>query len=34
MPVVKLDGGPVGNGEPGPAAAELQGRLRACASSA
>jgi 4-amino-4-deoxychorismate lyase len=34
MPVVELDGRPLGNGEPGPAAAELQERLRAFASSA
>ena len=34
MPVVELDGRPLGKGEPGPAAAELQERLRACASSA
>jgi 4-amino-4-deoxychorismate lyase len=33
MPVVELDGAPLGDGEPGPAARELQTRLRACASS-
>jgi 4-amino-4-deoxychorismate lyase len=33
MPVVELDGRAVGAGEPGPAAGELQRRLRACASS-
>ena len=33
MPVVALDGAPVGNGEPGPAAAELQSSLRARALS-
>ncbi|HEX5467760.1 MAG TPA: aminotransferase class IV [Gaiellaceae bacterium] len=33
MPVVELDGQAVGAGGPGPAAAELQRRLRACASS-
>jgi len=34
MPVVELDGRRLGAGEPGPAAADLQGRLRECASSA
>lgn len=33
MPVVRLDGRPVGGEKPGPAAQELQTRLRACASS-
>jgi 4-amino-4-deoxychorismate lyase len=33
MPVVELDGSPVGSGSPGEAAQELQIRLRACASS-
>jgi branched-subunit amino acid aminotransferase/4-amino-4-deoxychorismate lyase len=33
MPVVELDGSPVGSGAPGEAAQELQTRLRACASS-
>jgi len=33
MPVVELDGSPVGPGAPGEAAQELQIRLRACASS-
>jgi 4-amino-4-deoxychorismate lyase len=33
MPVVELDGAPLGAGTPGPAAQELQTRLRACASS-
>ena len=33
MPVVELDGAPLGVGTPGPAAQELQTRLRACASS-
>jgi 4-amino-4-deoxychorismate lyase len=33
MPVVELDGSPVGSGAPGEAAQELQIRLRACASS-
>jgi 4-amino-4-deoxychorismate lyase len=33
MPVVELDGEPVGSGAPGEAAHELQTRLRACASS-
>ena len=33
MPVVALDGAPRGPGTPGPAAQELQTRLRACASS-
>lgn len=33
MPAVRLDGRPVGDGTPGPAAQELQTRLRACASS-
>jgi 4-amino-4-deoxychorismate lyase len=33
MPVVELDGKPLGRGEPGEAARELQTRLRACASS-
>ena len=34
MPVVRLDGDPLGAETPGPAAGELQRRLRACASSA
>jgi 4-amino-4-deoxychorismate lyase len=34
MPVVELDGRALGSGEPGRAAADLQGRLRECASSA
>src|SRR5215208_3429733 len=34
MPVVEIDRDPIGAGVPGPAAAELQRRLRACASSA
>jgi hypothetical protein len=34
MPVVEIDRHPIGAGVPGPAAAELQRRLRACASSA
>jgi 4-amino-4-deoxychorismate lyase len=34
MPVVELDGRTLGAGAPGPAAGELQARLRACASSA
>jgi 4-amino-4-deoxychorismate lyase len=33
MPVVELDGNPVGSAQPGEAARELQTRLRACASS-
>lgn len=33
MPVVELDGSPLGKGEPGLAARGLQTRLRACASS-
>jgi 4-amino-4-deoxychorismate lyase len=33
MPVVALDAAPLGAGTPGPAAQELQTRLRACASS-
>jgi len=33
MPVVELDGAPVGDGKPGPAAAELQAALRARALS-
>ena len=33
MPVIGLDGAPLGAGSPGPAAQELQTRLRACASS-
>ncbi|HEY3069714.1 MAG TPA: aminotransferase class IV [Gaiellaceae bacterium] len=33
MPVVELDGKPLGTGAPGEAARELQTRLRACASS-
>jgi 4-amino-4-deoxychorismate lyase len=33
MPVIALDGAPLGAGSPGPAARELQTRLRACASS-
>jgi branched-subunit amino acid aminotransferase/4-amino-4-deoxychorismate lyase len=33
MPVVALDGQPIGNGLPGPAAKELQAELRRCASS-
>jgi 4-amino-4-deoxychorismate lyase len=33
MPIVELDGAPLGAGTPGPAAQELQTRLRACASS-
>jgi 4-amino-4-deoxychorismate lyase len=33
MPVIELDGKPLGAGSPGEAARELQTRLRACASS-
>jgi 4-amino-4-deoxychorismate lyase len=33
MPVVSLDGRPVGNGRPGPGASELQAALRAAASA-
>jgi len=33
MPVVALDGQPIGEGAPGPAARELQQELRRCASS-
>jgi hypothetical protein len=33
MPVIELDGSPVGPGVPGEGAQELQIRLRACASS-
>jgi 4-amino-4-deoxychorismate lyase len=33
MPAIELDGNPVGDGKPGPAAQALQTRLRACASS-
>ena len=33
MPVVSLDGAPVGGGRPGPAAAALQAALRAAASA-
>lgn len=33
MPVVGLDGRPIGDGAPGPAAQELQAELRRCASS-
>ncbi|MGH3007641.1 MAG: aminotransferase class IV, partial [Gaiellaceae bacterium] len=32
MPVVELDGAPVGAGSPGPAARELQGALREAAA--
>ena len=28
MPIVALDGAPIGDGRPGPAAAELQAALR------
>jgi D-alanine transaminase len=33
MPVVELDGAPLGDGRPGPAARELQDRLRTVALS-
>jgi branched-subunit amino acid aminotransferase/4-amino-4-deoxychorismate lyase len=33
MPAVELDGRPIGDGEPGPAASALHGELRRCASS-
>jgi 4-amino-4-deoxychorismate lyase len=33
MPAVELDGAPLGNGRPGPAAAELQGALRRLAAA-
>jgi branched-subunit amino acid aminotransferase/4-amino-4-deoxychorismate lyase len=33
MPVIELDGKPLGAGSPGEVARELQTRLRACASS-
>ena len=33
MPAVELDGRPIGDGKPGPAARALQEELRRCASS-
>ena len=33
MPAVELEGAPVGDGRPGPAAVELQGALRRAAAA-